>query len=381
MKILSIMCDMLRPNILDFDNCSSDSYEQLLKNLGGTYYMNCFSQGPDTGRSMGCYWSGMIPQDNGCDTRAKYPKFYLQAESFLDKLVEDKYKLYFFTNPNEKILGILPTGYETLGIHNTDLDIQNFIKVIDMSVNNLYVHLALTDFHWALDDYGANADGVEKGLQILRDSITKFFKSIAPDQFDYIIIFSDHGFKYNIEFIYQEKCLLLNRDRSNTMMFIHKKGENRFNINNKLCSLIDVYPTIMDIIGKPYDGYGHSLFSLSEPEFIICEDHGDFLPKVNQTIEYWALIKKEVIYLRSYFGYFRDDGKEFDIDKEMFDKLLCNYSKSFKETFKQLNILELYKIMATDKSFYTNGEPRYIIKKYNIFKRLKRKMRWKTVRK
>lgn len=374
MKILSIMCDMLRPNILDFHRCREDSYENLLKSLGGTYYCNCFSQGPDTGRSMGCYWSGMIPQDNGCNTRAKYPKFYLKESSFLDELVKEDFDLYFFTNPNEKILGDLPPTYETIGAHNEDLNFIKFIKGIDMSRSNIYAHLVLTDFHWALDDYGANGEGVEIGLRILKENISNLFHVIFPDEFDYIIIFSDHGFKYDVEFEKENKVLLLNRDRSNTVMFIRKKGDDEFKVNEKLCSIIDVFPTIYEMIGKEYQGYGYSLFSDSEPEYIISEDHGSFLPQVNQRIEYWAVIKKNVIYLRSYTEYCRDDGKEFELDKKEFDEFLCDKSMSFKEAFKQLNILELYKVMASDKSVYTNGEARYTIGKYNLIKRFRRKL-------
>ena len=78
--------------------------------------------------------------------------------------------------------------------------------------------------------------------------------------------------------------------------------------------------------------------------------------------------------MRSYTEYCRDDGKEFELDKKEFDEFLCDKSMSFKEAFKQLNILELYKVMASDKSVYTNGEARYTIGKYNLTKRFRRKL-------
>ncbi len=381
MKILSIMCDMVRPSVLDFDNPINKSFEKKIIEIGGTIYPNCFSPGPDTGRSLGCYWSGKNPQDNGCDTRAKYPKFYLKTGSFLDKLAEHKYNFYFFTNPNEKVLGDLPIIYENEGVHNDDLDIKKFLSKIDLSQENIYAHIFLTDFHWAIDDYGANGCGVEKGLSILRESIDIIFNNLPIDEFDYVIIFSDHGFKYSIEFEHQEKYLLLNRDRSNVFMFLHKKGEkNDISYNNKLCSLIDVYPTIMEMINEEYEGDAYSLFSDNEHEFVIADDHSEFLPKVNQTIEIWALIKKQRIYFRTFDGYFRDDGKEFELNKEEFDAFLCNQSKSFLEVYKQLKILDLYKNMANDKSYYTNGAPRYSVGKSDILKRIKRKKTAYTTR-
>ena len=371
MKILSIMCDMLRPDVLRLDHCEGSNFENMLKTTGGTFYTNCYSQGPDTGRSMGCYWSGKIPQDNGCDRRIKYPKFYMKDNSFLDVLSAEDFHFYFFSNPNEKVLGILPPGYEDIGIHNSNLNFKEFIKKIDMSEPNLYVHIDLTDFHWALDDFGANALGVEKGLSVLYQSISTLFDIINPNEFDYVFIFSDHGFKYECEFNKEEKYLLLNRARSNTLMFIHQKGDKGFAINDKLCSLIDVYPTIMEIIEKEYQGYGHSLFSLDEPEFIIAEEHGKFLPAINQEIEYWAVIKKDVIYFRSKDGYYRNDGNNFELNKKVFDSFLASHSRSFEAYYKQSKILELYKTMATDKSFYTNGEKRYTVGKYDFLKKIK----------
>lgn len=384
MKILFLFCDMVRPGVLDFNNSKNKSFEGLLKSMGGTYYSNCFSHGPDTGRSMGCYWSGFTPPDNGCDTRAKYPKFYLNKTSFLDILTELKYDLYFFTNPNEKVLGCLPPKYDEIGKHNIDLDLDKFVESIDLSKDNIFAHIALTDFHWALDDYGANEIGVANGLRILYESISNIFKIIPSDVFDYIFVFSDHGFKFQKEYDTEDKIYMLNRDRSNVLMFIHEKGKNHFGYNDKLCSLVDVYPTIMGMINHPYNGYGNSLFSDKEPAYIIADEHGSFLPEASQKIEYWALIKKDVIYLRSYYEYCRDDGKPFDLSKDEFDETLCKLSTSFRETYKQLKILDLYRVMATDKSFYTNGEPRFIIEKNDYIGRLKRKinkLKWKYLNK
>ena len=51
MKILVIFIDMIRPNRLSTfnDKIVADTPLDLsLRELGGTYYTNCFSQGPDT---------------------------------------------------------------------------------------------------------------------------------------------------------------------------------------------------------------------------------------------------------------------------------------------------------------------------------------------
>ena len=74
-----------------------------------------------------------------------------------------------------------------------------------MNKENIYVHIVLSDFHWALDDYSACGEGVDIGLRILKESINIIFDMIPSQKFDYIMIFSDHGFKYNIEYQNEEK--------------------------------------------------------------------------------------------------------------------------------------------------------------------------------
>ena len=51
MRVLVVFIDMIRPNRLSIinKNIKDDTpFDKSLKNLGGTLYNNCFTQGPDT---------------------------------------------------------------------------------------------------------------------------------------------------------------------------------------------------------------------------------------------------------------------------------------------------------------------------------------------
>lgn len=374
MRILSIMCDMFRPDVLKRDNEYSRKFLEYLNSIGGHMYTNCFTNGPDTGRSMGCYWSGKIPKENGCDRRAHYPKFYLNQRSFLDELSECGYEFHFFTNPNEKVLGILPERYEKLGHHNKDLNLDKFLKGISLA-NNMYVHFALTDMHWALDDFGANSEGVNYGLRVLCDSIGKIMNTLDYRLFDFVLIFSDHGFKYDYEFASQEKYLFLNKDRSNVLMFAHRKNDTEFSYEDKLCSLIDVYPTIMELMGKECKLKGISLYSKSEHDCIVAEDHLDFKPVVNQTIMIWAIIYKRGIIFRTTDKVIRENSSLDDISDQDVEDILKANATDYGLVMKESAILKLYDVMANDRKFYTNGEPRMYDQNRKISKRIHRKIR------
>ena len=61
MKILVVFVDMIRPNRLSIINkriSPNTPLDEFLKKLGGTFYKNCFSQGPDTPRSKFSLVSG-----------------------------------------------------------------------------------------------------------------------------------------------------------------------------------------------------------------------------------------------------------------------------------------------------------------------------------
>jgi hypothetical protein len=301
-KVLVVFIDMIRPNRLSLFNKKIKEDTPLdisLRELGGTYYTNCFSQGPDTPRGLATFATGKIPYKNGCDSRVKWPRYFLNKElkTIYDLFIEKNYKMTFFSNPNEREAGMFPENISNLDIHNNDYNLDKYLADTKLEENH-FIFVGLPDYHWSFDDNSYTTHGEQQAYKDTKKSYDIIFDNFDKDEFDHIFVFSDHGFKFAHEVKRQEKHLLLNEDRTNILMIHRKKSENYIKYNDKLCSIANVFPTMQDILQeKIFEGV--SLLSKNENEYIIIEDHLDFAPSVNQNIEVWAVIRKDIIYIRT----------------------------------------------------------------------------------
>jgi len=363
MKILVVFLDMIRPNRLSVFNSKVKSDTQLdlsLKKIGGTYYTNCFTNAPDTPRSMGIFSTGCQPDKNGCNTRLKFPRYFLNDElkTVYDLFIERDYKMTFFSNPNERETGLFPEDVSNLKIHNNNYDLDKYLSDTKLEDNH-FVFISLMDFHWAFDDNGYSTDGEKQAYINIQKSYDVIFKNFNKDEFDHIFIFSDHGFKFVYESKTEPKYLQLNEDRTNILMIHRQKGEEKIKLDHRLCSIADIYPTLQDILSEKISD-GISFLSENEREYVIVEDHLDFAPSVNQNVEIWAVIRKDTIYIRTLEnGYVldRDNRKiEISIIKENDDILKKNssFSKYMDEYERIFKIREF----VTKQTTYMHGGPR-----------------------
>ena len=201
MKILTIFVDMIRANRLKLFEPSikkNNKLDNLLENIGGTVFTNYISQGPDTTRALASYFSGKPPWQNGCDARNKKVSSFLDSnlKTNIDIFEDYKYDQFFFANPVE-FEQIFPQKFK-LHKHNKDFDLNNFIEDISLT-DDSHFFISLPDFHYSIDDYGANFLGEKIGYSKLVSSLSIIFNKFKPDYFDYILLFSDHGFKLSKE--------------------------------------------------------------------------------------------------------------------------------------------------------------------------------------
>ena len=80
MKILIIFLDSVRPSRLGNFNKSlkKNSFDNFINSLGGNLYTNAFTPGPDSPRSTSAFLTGVHHSKNGCNTRLKWPGYYLK---------------------------------------------------------------------------------------------------------------------------------------------------------------------------------------------------------------------------------------------------------------------------------------------------------------
>lgn len=363
MKILMIFIDMLRPGLLHVVDPSKERgpLDDQFEKIGGTLYRNCFTPGPDSARSLACLWSGKYPYKNGCDRRIKYPGFFLKNDSknILEVLREQGFELYFFNNFNESRNGILPPGSSSRGMHNKDLNVGAFLRDSTLA-DQSFVFLSVSDFHWNFDDFDFYPFFVKRGHRKVASVLQIIQENINIDDFDHLFIFSDHGFKLRRELKHEPAYKLLDRARTNTFLLHRHKTDTTLSYNDKFCSMMDFYPTLCEIIGAftPADLDGISLFSERERQLLVAEDHTDFAPRVNQTIDLWAIIKKGGVYYRDLRNHYFDHQDAFSESPRELDDIIAHHSPLFFEQVKEGEVVAYYRNMVLEKSFYIDGSRR-----------------------
>lgn len=291
MRILAIFIDALGSEYLNLCNekAESTSMDELLKHMGGTLYTRCYTPAPDTARSSGCMWSGLYPKASHCDGRLKWPRDFLNkdVENIWQVFEKSGYRVNVFLDKNAEKLGLIYlSGREHL---YTD-SIYDFFEHAEVT-NNSFNFFYLPDLHYVMDELDYTENGYKEGIDFtvfLLDEIFSFYN--IEENFDYIMMFADHGFR-----LMKNGCSyyhVIDDDRVKTFMFIKKRGEKKLNIDDRLRSNMDIMPTICDMIDyKPVNVVdGISLFKKKGHSWILIEDFHTFSVNMGQVIEHWCVI-------------------------------------------------------------------------------------------
>jgi len=368
MKILFVFWDMARINLLNEYDCKNEvtSIDKFLNRIGGTLYTNCYTPAPDTPRSLACMQTGLYPHSNGCDTRIKWPKFFLKKEktTIFDKFNNASFKQLFYIPEQNYNTG--PFSERAYQYGNFFHDRDKFTKAVNKHIDedgNLFAHIHLQDYHWAIDDYGANKKGARIGKERVVDFTESFFNDVEIDSFDYVFIFSDHGHKYIKEMKTQDKLEVLNGDRTNILMHVRRKEECRLSKNKKLCSIFDLFPTIQEILKcKDVNNDGISLFSQKEHSEIIIEDHSKFNVASYQELTVWAIRKINSLYITDIFNdlYFEKNSmiEISESAKINYLNLISHKSPVINDYRKKLEIMDYYKKLSMPGDKFSNGSKR-----------------------
>jgi hypothetical protein len=333
-----------------------------------------FTPAPDSPRSLACLYSGKYPKNNGCCKRLHWPGFYLKNNLFtiFDLFEKYNYSMLLNITKTEVKLGFLPARkYRSMKILN-DLDafLDNLEKVIDKNAN-IFSFIALSDYHWAMEDYDANSLGDYYGQKHLSNSFEKIFNRFAPDTFDYIFIFSDHGCKLDEELKTEKKILyLINDARSKIVMFVREKGCNEIKKMSNLTSIMDILPTLTSIMNdkNTYSFDGVSVFEKLQNRYLVIEDYIGFPPEIGATHELWGIRTDTHFYLAS----LSEDvllnivsENEYSEEKSADSSLIAEFQVkigdiacSYYENMRLHEILKRYEAMTVYRDSYSDGEKR-----------------------
>jgi hypothetical protein len=359
MKILVVFIDMLRNDLIDSDKVFSKNLSMMLENIGGVRYNNCYTEAPDTPRSLATFWSGEPPRVNGCDTRLKYPYFFLKESSFLDTARSNNFKIHVFANPNKLKSGIIPLNFneiETISGPSKG-GISHFLKSINKQNNTSdFIFIDLSDLHFANDDLAHNYISEFKGIKELSKSLRTIEEYRNHMDIDKYLVFSDHGHQYDYERKRSKTVDLLDDNRTNVFLQIWQ-GEERLSIDNRLTTVSEFGKSV----GKVISGEKKNVLPKCVRNIRI-EDHENFGVSVGLPIKVFRHISDDNDVTIDFKG-------EVKVHRGVCDKHnVISNSPGLEDFILEYNILQKYKEMKRVISPYSNGNRRSFINKYPIIK-------------
>ena len=377
MKALLIFIDMLNGNRLKLCNpeTTEKAIENTLKKLGGTVYTNCFTPCPDTPRSTATVWTGVMPRKNFCNTRVKYPRFYLNSE--IDNIwklcLRNEMEINLFLPPIYVEEGILPAGIEKNAHLTPDMDLKKYLKIVNPQENSM-TGFFLQDFHRVLDDTGYISSKNYKAYELIDRELNMIFNVLSPKDFDVIILYSDHGFS---DFEDGKKVKigpdLICKDRIQIYLQIYKRGDMGIRTDDRLSCTTDIFPTFAGLCGSALENEvdGLDLFGEKVHDRIVVEDHAKFTSNIGQLLEYWGIIDSFGITVTDFYGNWWpniDDKKRI----REYEQLLMNEGCEYTESVKFINVMRRYKD-AQDVDVYDTMQKR-IKEKPSVFRKIWRRL-------
>lgn len=355
MKILMIFVDMLRPNLLNMGNnqMKDTPLDRVLKSWKGTFYPNCFTPGPDTPRSAACLWSSRYPIVNGCNTRLRYPQYFLKNShnNFLHILGSNGYRLNFVMNQANLDLGELPEEFDKAYYYDSGL-LEDKLKQVEITEDS-FTYISIQDYHAVVNDWDAQCKAAKVGNKLIADELNLIAAYLPLDRFDRVMLYSDHGWA-----MHNEKMLTpiqqLGRNRTQIMLYIVNKGMPAYRVDKRLCSILDIGPTVCDMAGVrlPYHIDGLSLVGEEKHECILIEDHKNFDVTFGQTIEIWGVRSKKGIACCSTDGIIKAN---YELSEEVKSKLfeyISEHGSFFRENYFQQSVLDKYHAVESLPYYY-----------------------------
>lgn len=366
MKILFIFCDMLRAELQQSFNPQikdASPVDKWMRKLGGTAYRNCYTPAPDTGRSLGCLYSGRYPERNGCTKRSRWPKYFLNdgIGNLNEFLSEEDFDFYTTIQPNSLLYGLFPEVHSAKHVNEYTLDLLIKRKKEIIESEKCLVFLDLEDYHFVVGEYGGFGVADHKGNTILSNCLEAFFSAIPKETFDYILLFSDHGCQLNQDVSVKNHLLFTDDTRSKIAMFLHKKGDEGLTFCDELRSICDVHPTVIEILGhNPNDMNldGVSFFQKVLDRNVVIEDIYGWQSKGDERPDHWAVrtdshffydnLHTQALFKVDSPGSYEEVSEINPVDSDLYRKMIESVSSEYASQKKETEVWRKINPMRTE---------------------------------
>ncbi|MCF2674255.1 sulfatase-like hydrolase/transferase [Fusobacterium varium] len=350
MEILFIYLDAIRGDLSNFKNSNiqESELEKFQKKVGGIYYTNAHTVAPNTYQSFATIRTGLSPKKNGCTLMNNVEFLNLNFELF-NYLLEKGYNVYILTDPDLESKNTFKN--KKLKLY---YEFKNLIDDYNKDENT-----KKTIFYYCLDYHELIAKENTKFQENkARNKIGKIlFNSLGEMEeiFDKILIFSDHGFTMRKE-INADNLDYFSLDESKTNVILqlrnNKNQRNGLEKNNKLVSLLDIFPTVISWFEneEKYKLDGISLEKSYQKRTLYLED--GFM----DATRYFSGMELEKVYKIAIIK--ENEKKILDI-KNLFELKDTSIFKELTE-----NLCHIYSSMQLYQAFYNfKNKPRILIDK------------------
>lgn len=369
---------MVRVDLLNSYNNLSEKrpLDDVFNRLGGILLTNCFTPGPDTPRSIACMQTGLLPFFNGCNTRIKWPRYFIKDEisTIFDHAVDKGMDVNLCVEDHYYTTGFF--RYKSNSNINKYSTISDFIKNANFSANSLSF-IGTPDYHYAMDDYGYSEKGVEEGHRVIGQLFEEYLTDDFINSFDYTFIFSDHGHSLASELPIENSIDLLKNGRTNILMYYKDREATSLIEDNRLASITDLYATIEDLIGDKDFRDGFSFLKPGQRTKLHIEDHCDFTVTPEVMIKQWRVITTNEDIRTN--GYIMIDYQGNNIHNDDIIQYLSKVSPLYVEYIKQLDVWDKYsKLKDKTHSYFAGGTRFVFVPKRSLIKSIARFLYFKV---
>lgn len=304
MRLLIYFADMVAGHLLKMSENSSyeSSLEHALSELGGINFTNCYSPAPDTPRTLATVFSGLPPNENGCNRRDKWPGHDLSPDiqSVFRVAGQNDFRVSALLSDKELSTNrFLPADCRDRVCLFSQIDdlLQN---VQQDSASRELIFIQDNDCHYSVSDHFAFSAGHSLGTRRVAANLQYVVERLGKDSLDAVVIFSDHGFA-PIQFFGRKSSLTFaGLHRPKVLFHFWSQELNQSQTSSRLTSTVEIGILIRTIIQTlcVNDAVRQLINSPGNAE-IVVEDYSSHATSPGSTPDTWCVITSQQIYVES----------------------------------------------------------------------------------
>lgn len=309
MRILLYFADMVAGHMLkmDTDKASSGSLESVLKEMGGVTFVNCYSPAPDTPRSLGTIFTGLMPDVNRCNRRDKWPGHSLSdvSSSFFRTAVDSGFQVSALLTTTEiKTQRFLPADCrDDVRIYS---QLEELIQAIKRDpVSHEVIFVQDNDCHFAISDHFALKASHTIGSRRVGRNLQHFLSRIGQNHFDSIVVFSDHGFAPSRPRRRRSQLELSGPQRSKVLLHCWSKELDCPSTSTRLTTTAEIGIVIQSMVQtQSAKSAIHALLNRPQNKVVTVEDYSNHNTNSGSTPDVWSVITPSQMYIEASDGQF-----------------------------------------------------------------------------